>query len=152
MRRDYVTLEVRETDQDEAERPTVVLTFEGPRETLDDRLADSEGEPLDRERVDVAFRLRTPVDADEAAGVFSLANRVTGEFVLEVNAEAEPILDLVDTVRRGGDLDDGDCRYRVVVRDEDSDVATYEKRTLLVYDEEGNLLRSHSLIPSGVEL
>ena len=152
MRRDYVTLEVRDTDQDGGERPSVVLTFEGPRETLADRLAGPDGEVLDRERVDVAFRFQTPVDAGEASGVFSLANRVTGEFVLEVNADAEAVLDLVGTARTGADRDDGDGCYRVLVRDEDEDVVAYEKRTLLVYDDDGNLLRGRSLIPSGVEL
>jgi hypothetical protein len=28
----------------------------------------------------------------------------------------------------------------------------YDKSTFLVYNDEGNLLRQHSLIPSGVEL
>jgi heat shock protein HspQ len=82
--------------------------------------------------------------------VFSLSNRVTGEFVLEVNTDAGPVLDLVETAREGAD-GRGAC-YRVVVRQDETDVATYEKETLLVYDEEGNLLRQHSLIPSGVEL
>ena len=31
-------------------------------------------------------------------------------------------------------------------------VAEYEKRTLLVYADDGELLRNHSLIPSGVEI
>jgi hypothetical protein len=161
MRRDYVTLDVRDIDEDGTERPAVVLTFEGPTELLDDRLTDADGR-LDRERVDVAFRLQTPVDDDEATGVFSLANRVTGEFVLEVNADAGPVLDLVSAVRKGADPDDADGRYRIVVREGTADgeddpeggaaEVVYEKRTLLVYDEEGSLLRQHSLIPSGVEL
>jgi len=149
MRRDYVSLDVRNTDEGD-EQPAAVLTFDGPAEVLEERLANTEGEPLDREDVDVAFRYQTAVDADEATGVFSLAHRVTGDFVLEVNADADRVLDLV-TAARDGETD-GEGRYRVVVRRDNEDVAVYEKRTLLVYDDEGGLLRGHSLIPSGVEL
>ena len=63
---------------------------------------------------------------------------------------AASVLDIVETARGGSD--DHEACYRVVVRQGDEDVAVYEKETLLVYDDDGNLLRQHSLIPSGVEL
>jgi len=151
MRRDYVTLALRDTDLDCDERPTAELTFDGPADVLDERLGDADGDALDSERIDVAFRFRTATDADDPAGVFSLTNRVTGDFVLEVNADAESVLDLVSAARRAR-TDDDESRYRVVVRRDGDDIAVYEKRTLLVYDDEGSLLRQHSLIPSGVEL
>jgi len=150
MRRDYVTLDVRYTDPDGDQLPTAVLTVEESTDLLGERLVTAAGERLGADRIDVAFRLQTAVDDDGATGVFSLSNRVTGEFVLEVNADAAAVLDLVETAR---DEPDGrDACYRVVVRQADEEVAVYEKGTLLVYDEEGNLLRQHSLIPSGVEL
>jgi hypothetical protein len=150
MRRDYVTLDVRYTDPDGDQLPTAVLTVEGSADLLGERLVTAEGERLGADRIDVAFRLQTSVDDEEATGVFSLSNRVTGEFVLEVNADAGTVLDLVETARDGPD--GRDACYRVVVRQSDEEVAVYEKGTLLVYDEEGNLLRQRSLIPSGVEL
>lgn len=150
MRRDYVTLELRHVDRDGDRLPTAVLAYDGPSDLLEERLTDAGGEPLDRERVDVAFRLRT-VDGD-ATGVFSLTNRLTGEFVVEVNADADSVRELVDAARRDDDPDDADGCYRVVVERDGETVADYEKRTLLVYDDEGNLLRQRSLIPSGVEL
>jgi hypothetical protein len=150
MRRDYVTLDVRYTDPDGNQRPAAVLTVEESTDLLGERLVTTGGERLGADRIDVAFRLQTPVDDDEAVGVFSLSNRVTGEFVLEVNTKAGPILDLVETARDGPD--GRDACYRVVVRQDDEEVTAYEKETLLVYDEGGNLLRQHSLIPSGVEL
>jgi hypothetical protein len=150
MRRDYVTLELRHVDRDGDHLPTAVLTYDGPSDLLEERLTDAVGEPLDRERVDVAFRLRT-ADGD-TTGVFSLTNRLTGEFVVEVNVDAEPVRGLVDAARRDDDLDDADGCYRVVVERDGEAVADYEKRTLLVYDDEGSLLRQRSLIPSGVEL
>jgi hypothetical protein len=151
MRRDYVTLDLRDTDLDGDERPTAELTFDGPADVLEERLDDADDDRLDAERIDVAFRFQTASDADDPAGVLGLTNRVTGDFVLEVNTEAEPILDLVSAARRAR-TDDDEGRYRVVVRRDGEDVAVYEKRTLLVYDDEGSLLRQHSLIPSGVEL
>ncbi|MFB6140879.1 MAG: DUF5793 family protein [Halosimplex sp.] len=150
MRRDYVTLDIRHADQDGDHLPTAVLTYEGPTALLEERLNDAAGDPLERERIDVAFRHQSTGDG-EAGGVFSLTNRVTGEFIVEVNADAESVRELVDAARRD-DSDDADGCYRVVVERDGETVASYEKRTLLVYDEEGSLLRQHSLIPSGVEL
>ncbi|WP_459192484.1 DUF5793 family protein [Halosimplex sp. J119] len=150
MRRDYVTLDIRQADQSGDHLPTVVLSYDGPTDLLEERLTDSAGNPLDRERIDVAFRRQS--DGDDASGVFSLANRMTGEFIVEVNAGASTIQTLVDAARRDDDPDDAEGCYRVVVRRDGEEVASYEKRTLLVYDGEGSLLRQHSLIPSGVEL
>jgi len=150
MRRDYVTLELSHVDRDGDRLPTAVLRYDGPTDLLEERLTDAGGDPLDRERIDVAFRLQTA--DDDATGVFSLTNRVTGEFVVEVNADAESVRDLVDAARRDDDPDDAEGCYRVVVSRGGDEVASYEKRTLLVYDDEGGLLRQHSLIPSGVEL
>jgi hypothetical protein len=149
MRRDYVTLELRHVDRDGDRLPTAALRYDGPSDLLEERLTDAGGDPLDRERVDVAFRLRTA--DDDATGVFSLTNRMTGEFVVEVNADAESVRELVDAARRDDDPDDADGCYRVVVERDGEAVASYEKRTLLVYDDEGSLLRQHSLIPSALE-
>lgn len=148
MRRDYVTLDISQADQDGDHLPTAVLSYDGPTDLLEERLTDPAGDPLDRERIDVAFRRQS----GDAGGVFSLANRMTGEFIVEVNAEASSIRTLVDAARRDDDPDDADGCYRVVVRRDSEEVASYEKRALLVYDDEGSLLRQHSLIPSGVEL
>ena len=152
MRRDYVTLDLSNADQDGDHLPTAVLTYEGPTDPLEERLTDAVGDPLDSESVDVGFRFQSDRDADDAAGVLSLTDRVTGEFVVEVNADAETVRTLVDTARREDDPDDTESCYRILVRRDGETVASYEKRTLLVYDGEGSLLRQHSLIPSGVEL
>ena len=150
MRRDYVTLNVRDAAVDGDERPTAELTFDGPAALIEESLDDADGDRLDADRVDVAFRFQTATDADDAAGVLSLTNRVTGDFLVEVNADADPILDLVSAARRTNTGDES--RYRITVSRDDETVAVFEKRTLLVYDEAGSLLRQHSLIPSGVEL
>jgi hypothetical protein len=150
MRRDHVTLNVRDVDTESNRVPTMTVTVDEPTDHLEDRLIPTDGKQLDADDIDAVFRLQTPVDDEAACGVFSLSNRITGEFVLEVNADADAILDLVDVART--EDANGEGHYRIVVRQDGSELAGYEKRALLVYDEAGNLLRGRSLIPSGVEL
>jgi hypothetical protein len=155
MRRDYFELAVEHADWVEAdgdpEQPTVRIDFHGPEGLLRDRLTDAAGEPLDASETDVSFRLRD--GDDESTGVVAVTNRVTGEFVLELNEAADDVLRFIRAAREyGRHADDGDGRYRVHVAVDGDTLVDYEKRTFLVYDADGNLLRSESLIPSGVEL
>ena len=107
--------------------------------------ADAGRLPLPADAIDVTCRLRAD---DHGTCVLGLTHRLTGEFLLEVNADADPILRLVDAARAS---DDEDATYRVRIEADDAR-AIYDKETLLVYDSDGNLLRGQSLIPSGVEL
>jgi hypothetical protein len=149
MRRDHFTVTARNVSSGEPSKPTLAIGYDGPRETLTAQLTDVNDEVFVATDVDAAFRLQESREADDPTGVFSLTHRVTGEYLLEVNAKAEEILALVDTTRDRGE-DDASYRIRIE-RAEDSPVV-YEMDALLVYDDEGNLLRQHSLIPSGVEL
>ncbi len=156
MRRDYFELTVGHIDWVETggdpEQPTVRIDFHGPEGLLRDRLTGPEDEQLTAEETDVSFRLRGD-ETDDADGVVAVTNRVTGEFVLELNETADDVLRFIRAAREyGRDADDGDGRYRVEVAVEGDLLTAYDKRTFLVYDAEGNLLRSESLIPSGVEL
>ena len=160
MRRDYFELTVEHVDWVETggdpEQPTVRIDFHGPEGLLRDRLTGPEGEQLAAAETDVSFRLRDDegdAASDDLQGVVAVTNRVTGEFVLELNEAADDVLRFIRAAREyGRDADDGDGRYRVRVTVEGDPLVTYDKRTFLVYDAEGNLLRSESLIPSGVEL
>ncbi|WP_254534820.1 DUF5793 family protein [Halomarina litorea] len=151
MRRDYFTLDVDTADDDG--RPTVTIEFDGPTGPFEERLTDETGSLLDAVQVDVSYRLQAAEMRPEATGVFSLTNRVTGDYVLEANVDAEVVLRLVEAARTGGtdDEDEGGC-YRVVVRTTDGERLVHDKSTLLVYDEDGEVIRESSLIPSGVEL
>ncbi len=158
MRRDYFTLEVRGIDWVEEggspATPTVVIDFEGPADELEARLTGSDGELLAAEQTDVALRLQGAVDDEETMGVVSVTNRVTGDFVLELNENARDVLRFIRAARAYGKESDSDSdeRYRVHIRVDGEELITYGKSTFLVYDREGHLLRQHSLIPSGVEL
>jgi hypothetical protein len=150
MRRDYFTLDVRNVDADGP--PTAHIEFDGPADQLVDRLTGETGDPLPPEELDVAFRLQAPPDADDASGVVAVTNRVTGAFVLELNADATDVFDFIDAAREFGKETDRGFRYRVRVTVEEEDVVAHEMNVFLVYNPDGELLRGRSLIPSGVEL
>lgn len=157
MRRDYFTLDVQNVDwvEDGGEpaKPTVTIGFGGPSATLRERLTGTEDELLDAEQTDVAFRLQTSLDDPDPSGVVSVTNRITGDFILELNEEADDVMQFIRAARRYGEDAGGvDGRYSVTINVDGEELVTYEKRTFLVYNAEGNLLRKHSLIPSGVEL
>ncbi|WP_336003099.1 DUF5793 family protein [Halorientalis halophila] len=146
MRRDYFTLELREAGDDPAEQPTVRIEYDGPSDELETRLTPGTD-------LDLAFRFQTDVEAPDADGVLAVTERLTGEFVLEVNADADAVLGLVDAAR-AYDTAESESRgcYALEIDIAGGDTYTTEERTLLVYDGDGSLLRNRSLIPSGVEL
>ncbi|MEZ3116943.1 DUF5793 family protein [Halobaculum sp. MBLA0147] len=158
MRRDYFELDVDSVDWveegDDPRRPHVYIDFHGPEDLLRDRLTDPDGELLDTEETDVAFRLQEPRDDNpEATGVVGVTNRITGEFIVELNEEADDVLRFIEAAREYGRSVDADGgQYEVEIAVDGDRLVAYEKETFLVYDAEGNLLRTESLIPSGVEL
>jgi hypothetical protein len=156
MRRTNFTLEVHGVDwvdtDGSPEKPTVRIEFEGAKEALHDRLSGPDGELLVAEETDVTFRLQSDVDDEDATGVVSVTNRVTGDYVLELNADAEDVLAFIRAARRYGEHADDDGEFGVTLIVEDDELVTYDKTTFLVYNPEGDLLRRHSLIPSGIEL
>ncbi|MFB6303296.1 MAG: DUF5793 family protein [Haloferacaceae archaeon] len=156
MRRDYFELAAENVDWvetgDDPAQPTVHIDFHGPEGMLRERLTDADGDFLDAERTDVSFRLHDDPDDPDATGVVAVTNRVTGDFVLELNESVEDVLRFIRAAREYGKRANGDGRYQVHIRIDGDHVVTYDKRTFLVYDAEGNLLRNESLIPSGVEL
>ena len=151
MRRDYFTLTVDGVAGAEAERPVVTVAYEGPTDQLETQLSKGDS-ILDDEEIDVAYRLQDALEDDDPTGVVAIADRVTGEYAFELNADAEDVFAFIDAAREFGDTSDSEDRYRIVVEAGDERLATYDKSTLLVYDADGDLLRSRSLIPSGVEI
>lgn len=157
MRREHFTLDVSnidwaETDGD-PEQPSVWIDFTGPATMLRERLTGPEGNTLEAHETDVALRLQGLVGSDETMGVVSVTNRVTGEFILELNERAGDVLQFIRAARGySKSSDTGEGRYQVTITLDGEPFVEYDKRTFLVYDDEGSLLRHHSLIPSGVEL
>jgi hypothetical protein len=161
MRREDITLVVSDAEwpdsDDDSRQPALSFRLNDTAETLAERLASEDDERLGADEIDVTVRLHGDPESSDATGVVSLTNRITGEYVLECNTEATAVLDFARAARRYGEDTDDDALYCVElcandVADGAASVATYEKRTLLVYGESGELLREHSLIPSGVEI
>lgn len=157
MRRDYFELEVEDVDwvdgDEEPAKPRVYIDFRGPEELLRDQLSGVGGDLLDASETDVAFRLQEDHrENPDAVGVVGVTNRITGDFVLELNESASDVLRFIRAAREYGNAAGSDGQYRVEIAVDGDELVNYEKETFLVYDAEGNLLRRESLIPSGVEL
>ena len=146
MRRDYLTVQVNPDGGETGDRPPVLrISLDCPPDGVPAAIRDLDGTTLSGEDVDVALRRG---DDGDGEAVLSIARRLTGEFILEANVADADIEELVAAA-----LDrPGEARYRVRIGGADLDPIQLEKRTLLVYDPEGNLERDASLIPSGVEL
>lgn len=151
MRRDYFTSTVDDATGEGARQPVLTIEYDGPDGRLAERM-QAGGTLRDDGDVDVAYRLK-PEDGEASGdGVLALADRVTGEYVLELNVPTADVYALVDAAREYGQSAETEDRYRIVLHADGDHLVTYEKSTLLVYDDAGELLRSRSLIPSGVEL
>lgn len=156
MRREYFSLEVSnvgwvESDAD-PELPELRITVEADPSELDHRFHGADGEQLEAAGTDVTFRLQETAEGEDATGVVSITDRLTGDYIVEVNVTADEIRPLIAAARRFGERTGDDTLYRVIVEADRKPVVTYEKRTLLVYGSDGELLRGRSLIPSGVEI
>ncbi|GAB3030461.1 DUF5793 family protein [Natronobiforma cellulositropha] len=156
MRRDHFTLSVSNIDWvetgEQPRRPAVSIDFTGPATLLRERLTGPDGDLLEAHETDASLRLQAPL-GEEATGVVSVTNRITGDFILELNEDADDVLRFVRAARGYGEAtSDEEGRYDVTITLDGEPFVSYEKRTFLVYDDEGSLLRQHSLIPSGVEL
>ncbi len=156
MRREQFALDVRNIDwvetDGEPRQPLARITVTGKTDQLQARLQDVDGERLTADMIDVAYRLKAAVEADPTAvGVVGVANRLTGDFIFETNEDADDVFQFIQAAREYGREANTEDRYciEIVV---DGETVTFEKGTFLVYDDEGELLRSQSLIPSGVEL
>jgi hypothetical protein len=147
MRRDHFTLSAENLAPETADGPVLVVCYSGPPGTLTARLESETGTPPSGDDVDASFRLLPDDDGADGAGVFGLSRRLTGDFVLEANANADDIFALVDAAREADET-----AYRIHIERPGAETVVLDMETLLVYDDEGSLLRQQSLIPSGVEL
>jgi len=153
MRRDSYRLEVSNVGWFEADgeprQPSLDVRVDEDPEAVQTRFRH-DGDPLRSGDVDVTFR--SLGSGEDEGGVLAIANRLTGEFLLEVNADRGDLRGFVTAARRYAERTDDPTRYRVRVLAAGDTVVDLEKRTLLVYAADGELLRQHSLIPSGVEI
>lgn len=155
MRRDSVNLEVANVswhaEGSDPRRPTLTFHVDDGVSTLRERVLDGEAS-LDAGDVDVTFRFRGNADDEDEPGVLAITNRLTGEYLLEANVVTDKVVEFVAAARRYGERTGDATRYRSRLVADGEELAEFDKRTLLVYSSDGELLREHSLIPSGVEI
>ena len=156
MRRDYFTLDARNVDWvdegGEPQLPTVRVDFQGPETDLRTGFSKPDGSRLDADETDVSFRLQGDPEEADTSGVVAVTNRVTGDFIFELNVAAEDVFQFITAARRYAEETGERSRYRIELFLDGEEFVTYEKDTFLVYTNDGDLLRSQSLIPGGVEL
>lgn len=156
MRREEFTLETRHVDPESgaetAPLPTLRLEFDGPAAELRSAFEGADGTPLSESDLDVSLRLTSPFEATDPDGVLAVTNRLTGDFVCELNVATGRIFEFLAAAKRRGAAVDGSPRFRVQFFAEGSPVRTNELDTFLVYTESGDLRESESLLPSSVEL
>ena len=156
MRRDYFTLHARNVDWvddgGEPHLPTVRVDFQGPETDLRRGFSKSDGSRLEADETDISFRFQGDPDEEDVEGVVAVTNRLTGDFIFELNVPAEDVFDFITAARRYAEATEEESRYRIELYLDGEEFVTYEKGTFLVYTRNGDLLRSHSLIPGGVEL
>lgn len=133
-------------------KPRLTIRQSEHSDVLSNRLMNEEGAPLEAAEIDVTVRFRDPPQASDASGVVAITNRIIGEYVLECDTSAKSVLEFVHAARQYEEVTDDSSIYELVLEANEEPVVTYEKRTFLVYSEAGELLRNHSLIPSGVEI
>ncbi|MDZ7730784.1 MAG: DUF5793 family protein [Natrialbaceae archaeon] len=156
MRRDRVTLDVADVSWVDADEPPVKPRLEidisQSEAGVQDRLRDESGALLEADELDFAYRLQSPLE-DADSGVVGVTNRLTGSYILELNESPATVLQFIKAARHYGEQAAEDAgEYGVDITLDGEALARYDKQMFLVYDDEGNLLRQHSLIPGGVEL
>lgn len=156
MRRKYFSLEVSNVDWveagDDPTRPTFTVEFNDGEDQLREMFSGPDGEHLTAEDIDFTYRLQSIVDDPDADGVLAITDRLRGDYVCELNAPASDVLPFVSAARRFSETVGDEARYAAKFIVDDEELFEYEKQTFLVYGPGGDLLRNHSLIPSGVEI
>ena len=156
MRREQFTLEMLHVEWvDEGtdpEQPVVSISFDGDQLSIKPRLTANDGDILDDQTIDISIRLQDAPENAPPGGVIAVTNREIGEYIAEINVDMEEMLTFITAARRYGESTDDIARYAARINTDEGTIASFEKRTLLVYSNDGELLRQHSLIPSGVEI
>lgn len=132
--------------------PSLSITVSDCVDTLRERLTGATDDVLTEEAIDVAFRRRSVGKASESEGVLSLTNRTTGEYILELDTPETLIRDVVRGARRYAAGTDTNGQYTLRLQSDRERFSVWKKRTLLVYSQDGTLLRHRSLIPKGIEI
>lgn len=140
MYREDFTVRTRTGDRG---RPVVAIEYDGPRERLLARVDSVTATPIGPDDLEVAIR---PAPATKGEAVLAITGATTGAYLLETPVDLDAIV-AVTTAARERDVE----TVAVVVRPIDGDPVEFDTRTILLYDESGQIRHDRSLVPGGVQ-
>lgn len=131
--------------------PCLEMQIDGPKEMVVKRLQAPDEDPYEPQNIDVFYRHQA-VEPPVESGVLSLADRLTGAYILEIPTSPHLIEKLVYAVQQYGKRREASPQFEMKIQIEDRQLASFSKDTLLIYGTDDVLLRERSLIPSGIEI
>lgn len=156
MRRGRLSVALTNVDWVESElppeQPYLSITFDGPEEELKERFRKSKDSGYTPDDLDFCYRIQQSSHPTVSGGVFSVSDRLTGEYLFEIDVSVKTIEKFVYAVRRYATTRDEETRYGVEIRVGNRPVAEFGKEIFLVYGSERTLLRHRSLIPDEIEI
>jgi hypothetical protein len=151
-----LTLETRNVDWVEAREapktPALRIQFGESDSGILERFEDSVTGHAYPDDIEVTFRLRGSSEESDTRGVLAISHSLTGEYLLELETSEDRIADFVNAVHWYAEEKDVQVRYEVWLCTEEGLIWDYEKHGLLVRGDDGDLLRSRSLIPTWLEV
>lgn len=132
--------------------PVLHLRFDGHSEVMIDQLPDTGTGNEYPEDFDVSFQLQTSLDDSDANGVLAVSDRLTGEYLLELEVAAKQIFDFVRSVHQYADETGKEVQYIVSLDADNGTAMEYSKQVLITRMTDGGLYRSRSLIPTWVDI
>ncbi|MFW6436532.1 MAG: DUF5793 family protein [Halococcoides sp.] len=140
MYREDFTVRTRTGDRG---RPVVAIEYDGPRERLLDRVDSVTTAPIGPDDLELAIR---PAPATKGAAVLAITGTATGAYLLETPVDHNAFEAVTTSAR-----DRGVETVAVVIRPIEGDPVEFDTRTILLYDDAGQIRRDRSLVPGGVQ-
>lgn len=138
-------------DEQQVQEPCLHIQFNEPEPELIARFCNPEQTIYIPSDIDVFYRQQS-TDPPVESGVLGVAERQTGDYILETTTSPSIIEKLVYAVRRYSEKTESEKRYQCRVWAETHHVVTFESDTLLIYGTDGSVLRHQSLIPRNIEI
>ena len=129
-----------------------INVFTDQLHVLKERFWNTEEDTFVPVELEVFYRQQSSEHAAAAAGVLSIADGVTGEYLLEQPMSPQTINQFVHAVDQYADQTDNDSNYTVDFVEADTQLRTYTQDSVLIYSSEGELIPERSLIPTQAEV
>lgn len=140
MHREDFTVRARSGDRG---RPVIAIEYDGPAGRLAGALAEVNEGPIGPDDLEVSVR---PAPATKGGGVLAIAGAATGGYFLETPVDLHAVTGVTRAAR-----DREVETVAVVLQPIDGDPIEFDTRTILIYDDDGEIRHDRSLVPGGVQ-